>query len=380
MPSDMLQLMEHWEGYSTANRALSVQQNQRLDAFVGLVMNEGGLTTQQRSLALEEAAGVPDFPLLFASVLNKELIPAYQDTPPVLEPLTFRGRPLPDFSEATRHRVDGLDEPLNEVAESGSYTEKNAQEVQFTIKLKKYGNTFGLSWEVWLRDGADIGAFRDVAMRQARAARRTREWLTAIQIVDANGPHATLVGTDDGNQASLAVLTLTIENLETAMTELEAYSPAYNTDLPLANGAKFLLTGTPNRLNAQSILASSNIQWTDGTGAAATAQRTNNAVAQQGLTLIASPWINKIATSKPLTWMLFSDPRDITALETGVLRGHENPELWMKSPNAVAAGGAAVSPFSGDFDRDEIIWRVRDAYAVAQRDVLGVWGSTGAGS
>jgi hypothetical protein len=380
MPDQLLQIMENWNGYGAAARALSAQQTQRVGALVKLIVNEGGLTTRQRALALEEASGVPDFPLMFASVLNKELIPAYLDTPSVLGQATRRGRPLPDFSQATRHRVDGIDEPLNEVAESGPYTEQNPSEVQFTIQLKKYGNTFGLSWEAWLRDGADLGAFRDIGQRQARAARRTREFLIASQFVDANGPHASLVGTNVGNQAALAVTTLTIENLETALTELEAYSPAYNTDLPIANAGKFLAVGTPQRLNAQSILNSSTMQWTDGTGAGATAQRTNNVVAQQGLTLIVSPWINKIATSKPLTWMVVSDPNDIAAIETATLQGHENPELWMKSPNAVAAGGAAVSPFMGDFDRDEIMWRVRDAFAAAQRDVLGIWGSTGAGS
>ena len=380
MPDNMLELMENWDGYTSGNRALSARQEQEMARFVGLVMNEGGLTTRQRSLALEEAAGLPDFPLMFASVLNKELIPAYLDTPPVLEAVTHRGRPLPDFSTAERYRIDGIDEPLNEVAESGPYVEKDADEIKFTIQLQKYGNTFALSWEAWLRDGADLGAFRDIGQRQARAARRTREFLIASQIVDANGPHASLVGTNVGNQASLAVTTLTIANLETAMTELESYSPAYNTSLPIANAAKFLVVGNPQRLNAQSILSSTTIQWTDGGTAATVGHRTNNVVAQEGLTLISSPWINKIATSKPLSWMLFADPRDLVGVETAVLRGHENPELWMKSPNAVAAGGAAVSPFMGDFDRDEIMWRVRDAYAAARRDVLAVWGSTGAGS
>ncbi len=380
MPDNMLQLMENWDGYSSGNRALSARQTENVGMLVKLIVNEGGLTEQQRHLALEEASGVPDFPLMFASVLNKELIPAYLDTPPVLEAVTHRGRPLPDFSQATRHRVDGIDEPLNEVAAGGPYVERDASEKQFTIQLKKYGNTFGLLWEAWLRDGADLGAFRDIGQRQARAVRRTREFLVASEIVDANGPHASLVGTNVGNQSALAVTTLTIVNLETAMTELESYSPTYATDLPIANAAKFLVVGNPQRLNAQSILSSTNIQWTDGGTAAITANRTNNVVAQEGLTLISSPWINKIATSKPLSWMLFADPRDIVGVETAVLRGHENPELWMKSPNAVAAGGAAVSPFMGDFDRDEIMWRVRDAYAAARRDVLAVWGSTGAGS
>lgn len=380
MPDEMLQIIENWEGYGAATRALSARQDAQVAGLVKLIVNEGGLTMRRKALALEEASGVPDFPLMFASVLNKELIPAYLDTPPVLGQATRRGRPLPDFSQATRHRVDGIDEPLNEVAESGPYVEQNPSEVQFTIQLKKYGNTFGLSWEAWLRDGADLGAFRDIGQRQARAARRTREFLIASQFVDANGPHASLVGTNVGNQASLSVLTLTIENLETALEEIEAYSPAYNTDLPIANAAKFLLVGTPQRLNAQSILSSTTIQWTDGGTAATVGHRTNNVVAQEGLTLIVSPWINKIATSKTASWLLVSDPNDIAAIETATLQGHENPELWMKSPNAVAAGGGAVSPFMGDFDRDEIMWRVRDAYAAAQRDVLAVWGSTGAGS
>lgn len=46
-------------------------------------------------------------------------------------------------------------------------------------------------------------------------------------------------------------------------------------------------------------------------------------------------------------------------MEIGFLTGHETPELFMQSPNAVRVGGGAVDPMDGDFRTDSIDWKVR---------------------
>jgi hypothetical protein len=41
------------------------------------------------------------------------------------------------------------------------------------------------------------------------------------------------------------------------------------------------------------------------------------------------------------------------------LRGYEAPEIVMKASDKITAGGGQLSPFSGDFDTDDIKYRVR---------------------
>jgi hypothetical protein len=42
-----------------------------------------------------------------------------------------------------------------------------------------------------------------------------------------------------------------------------------------------------------------------------------------------------------------------------LLRGHETPEICMKASNKVSLTGAPIGSFAGDFDTDDILWRVR---------------------
>jgi hypothetical protein len=49
-------------------------------------------------------------------------------------------------------------------------------------------------------------------------------------------------------------------------------------------------------------------------------------------------------------------------MEIGFLTGHETPELFQKSPNAMRVGGGAVSPEDGDYDTDATEWKIRHVF------------------
>jgi len=85
--------------------------------------------------------------------------------------------------------------------------------------------------------------------------------------------------------------------------------------------------------------------------------------------LHVDPYIPVIDTSQNLnTWYVFADPSQGAAMEFGYLRGHETPEICMKSSDKVSVGGAALSPFSGDFATDNIFYRVRIVKGSTQLD------------
>jgi hypothetical protein len=49
-------------------------------------------------------------------------------------------------------------------------------------------------------------------------------------------------------------------------------------------------------------------------------------------------------------------------MEVGFLIGHETPELFQKTPNAVRVGGGPVDPTDGDFETDSVEWKLRHVY------------------
>jgi hypothetical protein len=50
------------------------------------------------------------------------------------------------------------------------------------------------------------------------------------------------------------------------------------------------------------------------------------------------------------------------------LAGHEAPEVCMKASDKISMGGGAISPFEGDFDTDDIKYRVRVVHGGWQLD------------
>jgi hypothetical protein len=85
-------------------------------------------------------------------------------------------------------------------------------------------------------------------------------------------------------------------------------------------------------------------------------------------------------TSGNTAWYLFaSTGTSRPALIMAKLRGHETPEMFMKSPNATRIGGGDVNPMDGDFDTDSLEYKVRHVFGGTQIDFKGAVASKGTG-
>lgn len=382
MRKTFLKITEDWAGYNPVRRHGTEMEmaawNAQCVTALRLLENSDGLTSAQWSARMEEAMGSADFPLMIGDVLDRKLLMAYQDTPNMLADLCAKNT-APDFRLANRYRFDGADGLLTEIGEQGEYPFGEVDEVRYQIKLKKWGRRIALAWETWLGD--DLGAFNSFPDRLARAVRRTEEYLLTTMFFDANGPHASLFGTNAGNQSSIAVTTFSLTNLKTAIGEFGAYEASYDTDLPIMIKPKYLVVPPATEIEAREALTSSWRMWTDGGSGTAAEHSTMNVIGSYGLQLRIGDWIPKVATSKPLSWFLSTDPNSgVAPVEFIKLRGREEPELFMRSANAQRVGGGAASPFDGSYEFDILDWKVRHCMNAAQRDPLAVWGSTGAGS
>lgn len=343
---------------------------------------------------LREVLTTADFPLLFADVLDRQVLAAYREWPTVWTAIAKRAT-VNDFRSAKVYPPTwGADSRLTAVKEQDQYPEAILNEqTAISYAVTKYGRRVAFSWEAIVND--DLDQLKSIPERLGRAARRTENRAVIEQYVDVNGPHASLftVGNKNiintTNGASATNPPLSISGLQDAYKVL-ANQKDENGE-PMMLDLVTLVVPPALEVTARNILNATSIE---STTLNAGGQPPNPATAgeqrliiqnwmRNRLTLVVDPYIPMTATTANgnTTWFLFANPntgREV--IRIAFLRGHEEPEIWMKEPNARRVGGGTVDPMDGDFDTDSIQYRVRHVLGVVNIDPKGAVSSNGSGS
>jgi hypothetical protein len=348
-----------------------------LDRFIGLITNKPGFSRAKRRYLLSEAETTSDFPILFGTVIDRQLLARYKSAADGAWRKYIKTGTQMDFRPADAIGVYGLEGGLNEVKEKSEYkSDATLGDGKVSITLKKYGRTFPLSWESLIND--DLGAFNDNADRLAKAALRTEYRVATSLFASAAGPNTSLYGATithpvDGKAITNLFTTkpLTIDNLGIGMTKLR-HQVDSDSEPILIDG--FVLVVPPalevtalQALNKAALIAAGG----DSTAATKLQFRTSaNVVANMNITLEVNPYLPIIDTSgnADTTWYLFATLSNGAAVKVNFLQGHEAPELCMKAPNKVMLGGGSANPLEGDFESDAVMWRVRHILGGKQTD------------
>ncbi len=376
--SEFLEMMEAWNGYTSVRKTMD---ESAIASALDLIQNKAGLSPRRHSAMLEEAITTTDFPYLFGQVIDRQLLANYKGVDADWKNY-MRVTTVPDFNTVRREKLHGTDNRLPEVPEKGEYQPSTPTNCRYTYNVKKYGRQFDISWEAIINDS--LGAFSDIPQRMAQAAARTEYYFaTSLFAASTGDGNASLFGapiTDCGQEiTNRGVLPLTIGNLETTLALMAAQTDPNGE--PLGIRAKHLVVGPALEMTARSILTSSVKMWlsTADDESASTPWPQTNVIPQLGLQLHVNPYIPVIDTTHGTTsWYLFADPSDVAAMEFGYLRGHETPEIVMKSSDKVMPNGGAVSPFSGDFASDNIMYRVRVVFGGTPMDPRAAYLQSGA--
>lgn len=375
MAKEFLELMKEGEtiGPNLAAQAKGISDfNEKLDSFVNLITNEAGHSRNKYQYLMREAETTSDFPLLFASVIERTLLAKYQIAKPDWRAYVKVGTQN-DFRKANAFGIFGLQSSLGVVKERGEYPADKLADGSFSITLSKYGRKFPLSWEALMND--DLGAFSDAADRLANAALRTEFNVATKLFVSAGGPNTTLFqasGThpiDGTSFSNLGTLSLTGDNLAAVITKMKQQKDAdgepiiitrFHVVVPVALEYKLAQILSQNLLIATAL----------GSTSAAATQTSENIIAKYPITSHTNPYLDIIDTTHPaFTWYVFADiNQDGAALGMNFLRGHENPEIVQRQSDKVSLGGGSVSPLEGDFDSDSVNWRVRHIMGGTQLD------------
>jgi hypothetical protein len=374
--SPFLEAMDNWAGFHPFHRINEAALAGTLD----LISNRQRLPEVLHRAKLYEAIGTADFPYLFGNVINRQLLANYRAVAPDWKSYVHLST-VPDFNTVRREKLHGVDSELVEVPEKGEYPTVRPTNCRYAYTVKKYGRQFDISWEALLNDS--LGAFSDIPSRFATAALRSEaRFVTSLYAASTGDGNPALFGntiTDCGQAVTnLGTLPLTIQNLETTMALMAAQKDPQGE--PIGIMPKHLVVPPALEFTARSILTSANKMYLDVAAATAIPMPTTNVIPQVGLQLHVDPYLPIIDTTHGQTaWYLFADPSQGAALEFASLRGYEAPEIVMKVSNKVGTGnGGLSSPFSGDFETDNIQYRVRHVFGGAAMDPRFAWLQSGA--
>jgi len=371
---EFLETMKSWDGFLALSEVKKPENyDQKLKETVDLLSNAKGLPTHKREFLLREALTTSDFPYLFGDVLDRQVLASYKAVEPTWKQFVRTGKVRRIYPQVGGYRfaITGGDQYLAEVPEKGEYLASERNELRDAVYVKKYGRQFDISWEAIIND--DLGALQDTPERFGRAAIRTEHRLVTAAYANDLGTHA--AGNLYENAVNAANLALNIANLETAYAAMAALTDANGE--PIVNMPKFLVVPPSLELTARQILTSAQKMWSEGAAGTPTAYPIANVISQVGLVLVVDPYLAVInAATYPKSWYLFADPKDIAAIEVDYLSGHERPEICMKASDKVTIGGGDISPISGDFATDNVLYRVREVFGANKLVTTGGWRAT----
>ena len=373
MKTELQEVMAKWDSVQGAQKGRTTKADAA--SLISIFENHRGWSTARHRLAIEEVMSTDSFPLAFADTVNRLFRSSFRGVGTPLQPL-FTRRSARDFKGMKSFDQEGLVGSMPQVVEGGEYTEFVDVEGQVTYTIAKYGKRTALTFEAFI-NGAVDGMFTEIPGKLATSAMNTRARFQTNIYLTTTGPRSAVFVDSSNGQASVAVTTLTLENLESAIQEMQGYK---SNGEPILNRPLFLVVPPASEITARQILTSTQLISVEHATSTKLLQGSTNIIPAFGLNLIVDPWIPVIATSKKLSWWLTSDPAMISSAEWATLAGREDPQLSMKDSNQRSLGGGEMSAFKGSFENDTMEWRVRDIFGGAAVEPRGLWGSTGAGS
>jgi hypothetical protein len=312
---------------------------------------------------LEEAMSTSDFPLLMGDIIDRSLLGYYNEWPTAWPQIANRAT-VRDFRTVRRFVLDGAEGVLPVVPQGTEYPEASLVDAKYVYAVTKRGRRVPFLWEAFVND--DLDALRRTPERLAKAARMSEEFFATGLYAAATGPNATFFATGNGNLVTVgAGSALSTTSLQSAMTLL--WSQKDKDGNPIYTGQVRLVVPPQLQVAARNILNATEIRVAVGGGTTTDQITAKNWMAGDIVSLVTNPWLPIVTTTGTIgatAWYLFADPGvGRPALEVGFLRGHETPEMFLKSPNATRIGGnSLVAAEDGDFETDGIAYKIRHVY------------------
>lgn len=303
---------------------------------------------------LQEALTTSDFPNLFGDIIDRTLLAGYQATPQTFRDYCKIGS-VRDFRTVKRFTLDGGEAVLSKVAEMTPYPDAKLVDAAYSYSVNKYGRRMPFSFEAMVND--DLDALKDTPMRLGVAVARTEEKFATQLFASSTGPNSTFFSSGHGNLLSGNPV-LDAAGLSAAWTALATQTDTEGE--PIVVSAVHLVVPPKLYRTAETLLTFPEI-WNNVEGGTTNQQLHGPNPWRGFVTLHMNYYLPLVDTTHGTTaWYMFTDPNlSRPAMEVGFLRGYEQPQVFMKTPNAQRVGGGMINPMDGDFDLDAIEYKVR---------------------
>lgn len=373
-----LEIDGQWDGFSASRKSSAPEFLARVAWAHKVLHNTDRLPSAMAKARLFQALGTADFAYLAGSSLERTLVATFNETPAVMDKI-FQKTTHRDFRQTAAVRLDGADARLQEIGESGEYTDAHLVETPYLYALKQWGKKIPFSWRLLLND--DLNAFASIPLRFGRGARRTREWYLTQMFWDASGPLDAYFDVTGKGQDGVSNLPLNAANLGTAITEMLLYTD--DDGQPISVNPKYLVVCPALYQVAIELVAQERLAVI-ATGVANSAASTRLSDSNQfirgfNLEVVKADWIPNIVTSGTIastTWALFTDPNELAAGEMATLEGEAGPQVFLKTSNQQRVGGG-VDPMGGSFENDSVEYKVRDVFNAVRMAPQAGWASDG---
>lgn len=354
----------------------------QIQSAMDLVENKKGWSSRRWAAELEEAVTTTQFPYVFGTILNRQLLASYKIFTADWRKFVKEDSALVDFRSKRYFKVLGNDQVLAPVPMSGQYLEAAVSTAYYDLDPIKYGRIFGITFESIINDS--LGAFNDIPERFANAVIRTENRKVTETYSSASGPNSGLFGApitdvDNGQVTNKGTDVLSVATLQRACENIMSQVDVNGE--PILARAAVLVVPPALEMTARNILGSQTLLT--ATGESKTILIGNqNVVAQLSLTLVVDPYLQvvDVSANKKTTWYVFADPMQGAAITMGRVRGYENPEICMRASNKMLVGGGMADVMSGSFENDQVQTRVRSIFGLKAMDPRFCWANDGTGS
>jgi len=313
----------------------------------------------------QEAMSTSDFSWM-ADTIDRGVKAGYLDEQvPITYPTLGYRRDSRTFEDANDNEMNAAHE-VPRVAEGGEYLPEEPSFSEYTWTMSKFGRSYAVTWEAWLRDGRDLNMLMRYPEAWGNSVRYTRELL----FTRAFCASSTLYTSGQGNLAE-ASSALASSTLQTGINWLRS-GPTDPSGNAIAYGGPIYLVVPPAlEFTAKTLVASSVVVGdTDGPA--------NNPLFGAA-TVIVNHFLPVVdSTNGDTSWYLFAAPRLRPAVRYGFLNGYEQPEVWVKDSDARRlANGQDEDPLAGSWANDSIEFKLRFTFGADEADYRGSYRATG---
>ena len=310
---------------------------------------------------MQEAMSTSDFPHLLGAGFQTSARDSYEETEPewkAFAPVKI----VKDFRPAKDIDLFGGRESFDQVEEGEEYKGRAIGEEAFEFSAFKFGNTFGLTWE--MRKNNQYHDLLNFPSRFGSAARATEDEWVFRQFIGASGPLASFFGT-----------------VETAALSHAALVAAYKTVVGRKTKDKKLirLGGKPLNLIVPAHLEMEALEFVNEPKIVNGAIAKTNPLKGKFNVLVSevAPDIASSANGDTSWYILPAKESKHAAVGKVTMTGEEGVDIRVRRDQGERPGGGALGLEDGSYKDDTIDYRGRLVTGGAKLDTLGAYASNG---